>query len=104
MNWWVCFHQVDIQGTHESCWTEPLHVPKCPESQHQNVKLLGFRSLDHELELVNYILKNAKVLKKLEVYTGLLLDLEENFRILKKISEFPRDVNFYFQRYSLSLT
>ena len=90
MNRWVCFHQVDVERPHESCWTQPRYIPTCLKSCLRNVKLLGFRSLDHDLELVKYILKNAEVLTKLEVYTGLLSDFEENFRILKKFSEFPR--------------
>ena len=74
---------------HESCWTEPPHVPKCLTSHLQSFYFLGFRSLDHELELVKYILNNVKVLKTMGIQTG-LSDFEENFLILKKLSEFPR--------------
>ena len=44
--------------------------------------------MNHELELVKYILKNAQVLKTMGIHIG-LLDLEEEC-IRWKLSKFPK--------------
>ena len=81
---------MDTDGPHElCCWTEPLHVPKCLESCLRIISLVKFKSWEHDLELVQFFLNNAKVLEKMGILTG-LLDLAENSRILKKFSELPR--------------
>lgn len=81
---------MDTDGPHElCCWTEPPHVPKCLESSLRIISLLKFKSLEHDLEFVQFFLKNAGVLEKMGILTG-LLDLAENSRILKKFSELPR--------------
>ena len=86
---WVWFHQEDTEGPHELSWTEPLYVPKCLELRIRRISLLQFRSLEHEEELIRYILKNAKVLEKMDIFTG-LSDLEESLHIFKILSELPR--------------
>lgn len=81
---------MDADGPHElCCWTDPPHVPKCLESCLRIISLLKFISLEHDLEFVQFFLKNAGVLEKMGILTG-LLDLAENSRILKKFSELPR--------------
>lgn len=81
---------MDTDGPHElCCWTEPLHVPKCLESCLRIISLVKFKSWEHDLELVQFFLNNAKVLEKMGILTG-LLDLAENSRILKKFSELTR--------------
>lgn len=81
---------MDADGPHElCCWTDPPHVPKCLESCLRIISLLKFKSLEHDLEFVQFFLKNAGVLEKMGILTG-LLDLAENSRILKKFSELPR--------------
>ncbi|KAL4626309.1 hypothetical protein ACB092_05G086900 [Castanea dentata] len=86
----LILHKVDTDGPHElCCWTEPLHVPKCLESCLRIISLLKFKSLEHDLEFVQFFLRNAGVLEKMGILTG-LLDLAENSRILKKFSELPR--------------
>ena len=87
--WWVWFYQEDTEGPHELSWTEPLHVPKCLELRIRRISLLQFRSLKHEVELIKHILKNAKVLERMDILTG-LSDLEESHHIFKIISELPR--------------
>ena len=86
---WVWFHQEDTEGPHELSWTEPLHVPKCLELRIRRISILQFRSLEHEVELIKYILKNAKVLEIMDILTG-LSDLEESHRVSKIISELPK--------------
>ena len=87
--WWVWFNQEDTEGPHELSWTEPTHVPKCLELRIRRISILQFRSLEHEVELIKYILKNAKVLERMDILTG-LSDLEESHQIFKIISELPR--------------
>ena len=71
-SWWVWFHQEDTEGPHELSWTEPLHVPKCLELHIRRISLLQFRSLEHEVELIKYILKNAKVLERMVSLSSML--------------------------------
>ncbi|KAK7814499.1 putative fbd-associated f-box protein, partial [Quercus suber] len=86
----LSLHKVDTDGPHElCCWTEPPHVPKCLESCLRIIYLVKFKSWEHDLEFVQFFLKNAKVLEKMGILTG-LLDLAENSRILKKFSVLPR--------------
>ena len=55
---------------HENCWTKPFLVLKCLNLK--RVSLLQFRGLEHEVEVVKYILKNARVLERMSVLSGLL--------------------------------
>lgn len=80
---------MDIEGQHESCWIEPLQVPKCLESRLQSFYFVRFSFLDHELELVKYILKNAQVLKTMGVHNG-VSNWEEEFLIRWEMLDFPR--------------
>nr|XP_023899650.1 FBD-associated F-box protein At5g22730-like [Quercus suber] len=85
----LIINKEDTEGPHELSWTEPLHVPNCLELRIRRISLLQFRSLEHEVELIKYILKNAKVLERMYIFTG-LSDLEESHQIFKIISELPR--------------
>lgn len=80
---------MDIEGPHESCWIEPLQVPICLESRLQSFYFVRFSFLDHELELVKYILKNAQVLKTMGVHNG-VSNWEEEFLIRWEMLDFPR--------------
>ena len=80
---------MDVEGPHESCWIEPLQVPKCLESRLQNFYFVRFSFLDHELELVKYILKNAQVLKTMGIHNG-VSNWEEEFLIRWEMLDFPR--------------
>ncbi|KAL4626304.1 hypothetical protein ACB092_05G086600 [Castanea dentata] len=85
----LIINKEDAERPHELSWTEPLHVPKCLELRIRRISLLQFRSLEHEVELIKYILKNAKVLERMDILNG-LSDLEESLHIFKIISELPR--------------
>ncbi|KAA8523888.1 hypothetical protein F0562_010311 [Nyssa sinensis] len=70
---------------HESCW-----IPAQPLFLHlTTVVISGFEGLTDELELVQYILENAKVLKTMRIKTC-SLDIEAKFDVLQKISIFQR--------------
>uniref|UniRef100_A0A7N2LNN7 FBD domain-containing protein n=1 Tax=Quercus lobata TaxID=97700 RepID=A0A7N2LNN7_QUELO len=74
----LILHKVDTDGPHElCCWTDPPHVPKCLESCLWIISLVKFKCWEHDLEFVQFFLKNAKVLEKMGILTG-LLDFAEN--------------------------
>ncbi|KAK4590519.1 hypothetical protein RGQ29_020891 [Quercus rubra] len=62
--------QVDTEGPHEPCWTESVNVPKCLKSHLRTISLLQFKGLEHELNLITYMLKNAKVLERMDILSG----------------------------------
>ncbi|KAA8523894.1 hypothetical protein F0562_010317 [Nyssa sinensis] len=70
---------------HESCWiqAQPLFLHLT------TVVISGFEGLTDELELVQYILENAKVLKTMTIKAW-SLDIKAKFDVLKKISMFQR--------------
>ncbi|XP_075665293.1 putative FBD-associated F-box protein At1g55030 [Castanea sativa] len=81
--------KVDIEGPHESCWTESVDVPKCLKSHLRTISLLQFKGLEHELNLITYMLKNAKVLERMDILSG-SSSYKKNFGILYKLFELPR--------------
>uniref|UniRef100_A0A7N2LPN8 F-box domain-containing protein n=1 Tax=Quercus lobata TaxID=97700 RepID=A0A7N2LPN8_QUELO len=82
--------KVDTEGPHESCWTESVNVPKCLKSHLRTISLLQFKVLEHELKLITYMLKNAKVLQRMDILSG-SSSYEKNFRILNKlVTKLPR--------------
>ncbi|KAK6114892.1 hypothetical protein DH2020_007161 [Rehmannia glutinosa] len=75
-----------------TCWIEPPHqVPTCLLSHLRTVTISLFECAEHEFELISYILGNAKVLKRMEIYFELHgIDLKGKFDGIKKISLFER--------------
>ncbi|EYU33521.1 hypothetical protein MIMGU_mgv1a018685mg [Erythranthe guttata] len=76
----------EIQG-----WMEPLQkVPTCLLSHLKIINVVNIKGKKHELEIIKYLLRNAKVLERMEIsYPGSLGSNEEN-NMLKKISLFQR--------------
>ncbi|KAL8031797.1 hypothetical protein ABFX02_13G051700 [Erythranthe guttata] len=72
-------------------WMEPLQkVPTCLLSHLQIINVVNIKGKKHELEIIKYLLRNAKVLERMEIsYPGSLGSNEEN-NMLKKISLFQR--------------
>jgi hypothetical protein len=68
---------------------EPHTVPKCLSSQLTTFNFEGFRWAKSELEVVRYILKNARFLKKLTI-TSKFPDSEVKLRLLKELLVFPK--------------
>nr|POF14510.1 putative fbd-associated f-box protein [Quercus suber] len=81
--------KVDTEGLHESCWTESVNVPKCLKSHLRTISLRQFKGLEHELKLITYMLKNAKVLQRMDILSG-SSSYKKKFRILNKLFELPR--------------
>ncbi|KAK6157403.1 hypothetical protein DH2020_011651 [Rehmannia glutinosa] len=72
-------------------WMEPKQVPTCLLLHLGTVRIDQFGCTDQEFDMVRYILRNAKVLKRMEIYIESHgIDLEEKFAALKIISLFQR--------------
>uniref|UniRef100_A0A5B7CCT0 Putative F-box/RNI/FBD-like domains-containing protein n=1 Tax=Davidia involucrata TaxID=16924 RepID=A0A5B7CCT0_DAVIN len=86
----LVFSKGDMEDyPHESCWTQPQSVPKCLSLHLTTFVISGFEGCKDELKLVKYILKNAQVLKTMTINTR-SPDLGAKFKLLQKISMFPR--------------
>ncbi|KAK6132352.1 hypothetical protein DH2020_033912 [Rehmannia glutinosa] len=75
-----------------TCWIEPPHqVPTCLLSHLRTVTISLFECAEHEFELISCILRNAKVLKKMDIHFELHgIDLKGKFDGIKRISLFER--------------
>ncbi|KAK6145002.1 hypothetical protein DH2020_021822 [Rehmannia glutinosa] len=72
-------------------WMEPKQVPTCLLLHLGTVRIDQFVCTEPEFNMVRYILRNAKVLKRMEIYTESHgIDLKEKFVALKIISLFQR--------------
>ena len=74
-------------STIDSRWTQPEHVPTCVSSHLTTVSFKVFQGLTSEMEVIEYLLKNAKVLKTMQICT---LDMSPDSKsfIINKLSEF----------------
>ncbi|KAK6229460.1 hypothetical protein SCA6_018411 [Theobroma cacao] len=77
---------------HECCWRPPKSVPKCLLSPLTLVYFRGFEGLTYQLRVVKFILKNARVLKMMEICTNGISDppSDSKFDMLRKLLMFPR--------------
>ncbi|XVF18883.1 hypothetical protein REPUB_Repub11eG0061700 [Reevesia pubescens] len=64
-------------------------VPKCVSPHLRKFYSEGFRGYDYELEMVEYLLKNARALELIEI-CSFEMSLESKFALLQKLSKFPR--------------
>ncbi|KAK6157986.1 hypothetical protein DH2020_005300 [Rehmannia glutinosa] len=76
---------------HLKHWMEPNQVPKCLLSHLTTIRIDGMRCTQQEFDMVRYLLKNAQVLKRMEIYSrpdG--IGFEAKFNALQRISLFHR--------------
>ncbi|GFP91676.1 putative F-box/FBD/LRR-repeat protein at4g00315, partial [Phtheirospermum japonicum] len=67
-------------------WVEP----KCLLSHLGTVTIHQFGSANDEFDMVRYLLKNAKVLRRIEIRFPKGIDLKVKFDALQRISSFKR--------------
>ncbi|KAK6134285.1 hypothetical protein DH2020_031975 [Rehmannia glutinosa] len=80
-----------VDGSLKCNWMKPKQVPTCLLSHLRTVRIDYFECTKHELKLVKYLLKNAKVLKRMEIYSPTHgFGFEAKFNTLQKISLFQR--------------
>ncbi|EYU44910.1 hypothetical protein MIMGU_mgv1a023694mg [Erythranthe guttata] len=72
-------------------WKErPQQVAACLLSHLRIVKLVNIRGEKHELEIINYLLRNAKVLERMEISYPESFGSNKEINMLKNISLFHR--------------
>ncbi|GFQ04316.1 F-box/FBD/LRR-repeat protein at1g16930 [Phtheirospermum japonicum] len=73
------------------CWMEPHVVPKCLLSHLSTIRIDQFECIEDEFKMVRYLLRNAKVLKRMEIYPQRRgIGSNEKLDALKRISLFQR--------------
>ncbi|XVF78317.1 hypothetical protein PTKIN_Ptkin14bG0122300 [Pterospermum kingtungense] len=70
-------------------WIQPKTVPTCFSSSLSRACFEDFEGLEGELQMVEYFLKNATVLRTMEIYTS-KMSSDSELCFLKKLSMFPR--------------
>ncbi|GFQ03734.1 fbd-associated F-box protein at3g52670 [Phtheirospermum japonicum] len=77
---------IDLSNNDISCWMEPKQVPACLASHLQIVIISYFGCIkEQEFNLVRYFLRNAKVLKRMEICSEYCkVGLEERHEALKR--------------------
>lgn len=71
-------------------WIEPQQVPKCLLSRLSTIKIVKTVGTKHGLEIIRYLLRNAKVLNRMDITYPPCIDSEEKNELLQKISLFER--------------
>ena len=84
-----CLQIFSIGFGHLCRWTQPKQVPGCFLSSLTRVCFEKFEGLEDELKMVEYFLKNARVLRTMEIYTS-DLSSDSKLCLLKKLSMFRR--------------
>ena len=83
----VCCPHQDYYYKNQLCWMEPPDGPCCLSSHLTTFNFNGFEELEHEVEFIKYILKEARVLNRVTIKVS---DLHSKESVLKKLSIFPR--------------
>ncbi|KAL8032138.1 hypothetical protein ABFX02_13G075300 [Erythranthe guttata] len=68
----------------------PLPAPSCILSRLRMIKLVKIKGKRHEFRYIKYLLRNAKVLKRMKITYSEYLDSQKMINMLKKISLFRR--------------
>lgn len=64
-------------------WTQPKHVPICFLSSLTTVCLKEFEGLEDQMKMVVYVLKNARVLRTMEIHAADKLSSDSKLCIFK---------------------
>ncbi|KAL0000852.1 hypothetical protein SO802_014633 [Lithocarpus litseifolius] len=77
----------DYYYKNQLCWMEPPDGPGCLSLHLTTFNFNGFEELEHEVEFIKYILKEARALNRVTIKVS---DLHSKESVLKKLSIFPR--------------
>ncbi|KAG7538164.1 F-box-like domain superfamily [Arabidopsis suecica] len=72
-----------------SCWREPSSVPECVIWSLETLEWIEYEGAEEEKKIIEFILRNAKCLKKATISTD-STDPNEKLEMLKALSLFPR--------------
>ncbi|KAL7087545.1 hypothetical protein ACP275_13G073700 [Erythranthe tilingii] len=78
---------------------EPEQVPTCRLSRLRTTKLVGIKGNLYELEIIRYLLRNAKVMEKMEIVYSRCLVPNQKINMLEEISTFQRGSSVCEVRY-----
>ncbi|KAL1195216.1 putative FBD-associated F-box protein [Cardamine amara subsp. amara] len=71
------------------CWIEPSSVPECVITSLETFELTDYEGAEEEKEVISFILRNAKCLKKATISTE-CTDPNKKLKMLKELSLFTR--------------
>ncbi|XP_073225369.1 F-box/FBD/LRR-repeat protein At3g51530-like [Cicer arietinum] len=80
----------------EENWEDPQVVPECLSSQLKTCLFTNCRGRECQLQFVEYVMLNSKVLRTMTIHTASCIDLKTKYQILKKLAVCPRSCNLMF--------
>ena len=83
-------------GIFEDDWKDPETVPRCLSSQLKTCLFTGCRGRKCELQFVEYVMQNSKVLRSMTIRSASSITLNEKHEMLRKLSVCPRGCKLIF--------
>ncbi|CAJ2642829.1 unnamed protein product [Trifolium pratense] len=83
-------------GISEAYWEDPQIVPQCLSSQLKTFLFRGCRGKNSELQFIEYIMQNSKVLRTMTIHSISSIDLNAKHQMLKKLAVWPRNYKLIF--------
>ncbi|CAI8584405.1 unnamed protein product [Vicia faba] len=95
----IIHHNEEIEndkGIDDKSWKDPKMVPKCLSSQLKTCLFGYWRGKKCELQFVEYIMRNSKILCTMTIHCSSSLDLNAKYQISQKLSMCPKDCKLIF--------
>jgi len=83
-------------GIYEDDWQDPEIVPKCLSSQLRTCLFTGCRGKKCEVQFIEYVMQNSKVLRSMTIRSACSIDLNAKHEMLRKLSVCPRGCKLIF--------
>ncbi|CAJ2642828.1 unnamed protein product [Trifolium pratense] len=88
----LTIHQeIENIGISEAYWEDPQIVPQCLSSQLKTFLFRGCRCKNSELQFIEYIMQNSKVLRTMTIHSASSIDLNAKHQMLKKLAVWHRN-------------
>ncbi|KAK7316340.1 hypothetical protein VNO77_35304 [Canavalia gladiata] len=71
-------------------WSKPQSVPKCISSHFTTCRINNYKGFEGEFQFASYIMQNARFLQTMAISCNSLVDEEEKFKMLKRLSLYTR--------------